>query len=1078
MSAGLIATALASMPATSVADSDPADPQDPATPTTVTADGMPTVQISGVVWAQAIAGDRVYAGGSFSRARPAGAPAGTNEVTRNNLLAYDLDSGNLISSFAPNLNGQVSSVAVSPDQSRLYVGGDFTTVNGQARKRIAAFDTSTGALISNFAPPVNGSVDAIVATNSTVYAGGSFLGVGNQNRSNLAAFSATNGALLNWAPTATGGIVKALALRPDGSMLAVGGSFTALNGSSNPGYGLGLVDAVTGTSEPFAANSVIRNATDDGAITTLYAGEDYLYGGGYTFGSSGGTLEGVFSAGWDGGTVHWINDCHGDTYSVFAEGDAIYQVGHSHYCENIGGFAEGGSVAPYFRGTAMSKAATGKVTWEPDQGRYHSFEGQPAPSLLNWYPSLNTGTATGQVQGPWSLAGNDDYVVMGGEFTRVNGVPQQGLVRFALKETAPNVRGPQLFGTTYPIRVDSQQSGQVRIRWGANYDQDNENLTYRVYRDDQFGAGLVHTRQQRAAFWRLPVMGFTDSGLAPGSTHRYRVAVTDSSGNIANSPWADVTVASSGSVSPYVKAVQDSEPDIYWRLGEQNGTTVADSVGWGTATARGGVSRGAAGAIAGDPNTASRFNGSSTGYASMNQIGDPSDMFTLEGWFKTTSRSGGRLVGWGNRNDRNSTKTDRQIYLDNTGHVLFGVKPNAGRVAIASGGTYRDGMWHQATATLGPNGMRLYVDGALVAQRADVTVGEHLNRGYWRIGGDTLSGWPSSPSSGFLSGDIDDVAIYRSVLSPSEIAAHHALGIGQAAPNVAPEAAFTSSVEDLSVSVDGSASSDSDGSIASYAWDFGDGGTGSGPAASHAYAEAGTYDVELTVTDDHGDSGTITKQVTVTEPPLLFAVDDFQRTVSNGLGSANVGGPWSLTGSAGTYSVSNGTGNIRTNGAGAGKAAFLSGASATDTDLSIDLALDKQPVGGAATLSVNVRRVSQNDKYNATVRYLADGTTALSLIRVVGGAETVIGSLALPGLSPGAGDRLRLRTQVIGTSPTQLRAKLWEAGSAEPTGWQLTTTDNSAALQTASPIGIEMYLGGGLTNAPVMASFDNLSATR
>ena len=56
------------------------------------------------------------------------------------------------------------------------------------------------------------------------------------------------------------------------------------------------------------------------------------------------------------------------------------------------------------------------------------------------------------------------------------------------------------------------------------------------------------------------------------------------------------------------------------------------------------------------------------------------------------------------------------------------------------------------------------------------------------------------------------------------------------------------------LSFDGSGSTDPDGTIASYAWDFGDGGTGSGPAPSHTYATAGLYTVSLTVTDNVGAS--------------------------------------------------------------------------------------------------------------------------------------------------------------------------------------------------------------------------------
>ena len=62
-------------------------------PLTVAADSLPTVQIDGVAWQQGIAGSRVFVGGDFANARPAGAAAKTNLVPRANLLAYDLATG-------------------------------------------------------------------------------------------------------------------------------------------------------------------------------------------------------------------------------------------------------------------------------------------------------------------------------------------------------------------------------------------------------------------------------------------------------------------------------------------------------------------------------------------------------------------------------------------------------------------------------------------------------------------------------------------------------------------------------------------------------------------------------------------------------------------------------------------------------------------------------------------------------------------------------------------------------------------------------------------------------------------------
>src|SRR5713101_2379850 len=78
-----------------------------------------------------------------------------------------------------------------------------------------------------------------------------------------------------------------------------------------------------------------------------------------------------------------------------------------------------------------------------------------------------------------------------------------------------------------------------------------------------------------------------------------------------------------------------------------------------------------------------------------------------------------------------------------------------------------------------------------------------------------------------------------------------------------PVASFTSGCGGLTCSFDGTISSDPDGTIVSYSWNFGDGTTGSGPIVSHTYAAAGTYTVELTVTDNTGATGIQSKSVTL-----------------------------------------------------------------------------------------------------------------------------------------------------------------------------------------------------------------------
>ena len=77
-----------------------------------------------------------------------------------------------------------------------------------------------------------------------------------------------------------------------------------------------------------------------------------------------------------------------------------------------------------------------------------------------------------------------------------------------------------------------------------------------------------------------------------------------------------------------------------------------------------------------------------------------------------------------------------------------------------------------------------------------------------------------------------------------------------------PVAAFTFSCSELSCSFDGTSSSDDNG-ISSYAWTFGDGGTGAGATAGHTYGADGTYTVTLTVTDGAGQTGSTSLPVSV-----------------------------------------------------------------------------------------------------------------------------------------------------------------------------------------------------------------------
>lgn len=839
-------------------------PTEQRSASTVTAQQLPTAQIdSGVVWAVKVNGDTAYAGGKFTAARPAGALPGVNTVPRSNLLAIKLSTGAL-TNFAPVVNGQVKALALSPDGSRLYVGGSFNQVDGKTRWNIAAFDTATGTLLNTFKPAVGGSyVNAITATSSTVYVGGLISAGNGTARTNLMAFDANTGALTSWAPTADLQ-VDAMVMTPAADKVIIGGRFGMVNGATQ--RGLAALDPSTGTViSSWIAPTVIKDGTSTGTyagkagIYSLSADSDSIYATGWVFSNAAtGNMEGSARIDAATGAVTWMSDCHGDQYSAFSDGTNVYVAGHPHDCMSIGGYPD--KAATYLHHTlGFTKEVKGTVAARVATSIYTNWGGQGAPALINWFPDWTTGTATGQGQAAWTIDGGGDYLVVGGEFPYVNSKTQQGLVRFGKANVAGSTsQGPRLSGADWTPTAASSAAGLVSVTIPGNWDRDDQNLTYKFYRDNT----LVSTVTRKTNFWTLPAVAILDSTATPGATYNYKVVVSDADGNSATSATTSVTVASSGTLPDYTKTALADGATLYWPLGQTGGTT--DLLGLNNGTAGSGVSSpSGTGALGITGNGANSFTGSNSNSSiGSSKLENRPGTFTVEGWFKTSTNRGGKIFGYGSSQTGSSSNNDRHVYMSNNGKLNFGIYNNLATQVITTSASYNNGAWHYLVATLDPaSGMALYVDGALAASGVN-TVAQNFD-GYWRVGGDAISGWPNNPSSAWFNGSIDEFAVYPIALSADQIKTHYQVGKGL----VAPTAAFTSSATDLTASFDASTSVAGSAPITGYAWNFGDGTTGTGVTANHTYATGGTFPVTLTVTDSvNGLAGSVTQSVTVTAP--------------------------------------------------------------------------------------------------------------------------------------------------------------------------------------------------------------------
>ena len=340
-------------------------------------------------------------------------------------------------------------------------------------------------------------------------------------------------------------------------------------------------------------NSVLRNAGGEAAFVHLNSDGDSVYGTGFDYG--GGPeddFEGTFRASWSDGTLIWMTDCHGDTYGVYPMGDVIYTSGHAHYCGNIGAFPQTDPWTMH-HSLAMSKAPTGqKIT--PDIWGYRSFTGQQAPTLLHWYPDWVVGSYTTSGQAAWQVTGNSQYVLYAGEFTGVAGKKQQGLVRFAKPPTAPDKIGPRVSSTKWVLSGNSIRSNEIRLRWTANNDPDDSNLTYQVLRRDR-GTTPLWTGQVNSNFWTTPIMSYRDTTVVAGQTYEYRIKVLDPHGNTTSTEYTAFTASTGVVGTAYDDAVIEDNPVDYWPMSEASGSTAFDWSGVSDLTLGSGATRAVAG---------------------------------------------------------------------------------------------------------------------------------------------------------------------------------------------------------------------------------------------------------------------------------------------------------------------------------------------------------------------------------------------------------------------------------------------------------------------------------------------------
>jgi hypothetical protein len=222
----------------------------------------------------------------------------------------------------------------------------------------------------------------------------------------------------------------------------------------------------------------------------------------------------------------------------------------------------------------------------------------------------------------------------------------------------------------------------------------------------------------------------------------------------------------------YKDTVLGSRPVSYWRFGEPSGPSVADVQGAHSGTYVGGPSTGLPGALAGDSDTAVRFNGSgdyvSVPYAaSLNPA-----RFTLEAWAYPTGGQGayrGVVSAW-----KEITPSEWQGFAieASDGDVWTGEVGDGTTYIELPGSPVALGTWAHVVLTYDGSSMRLYVDGTEVAGTTTSRYAGAPSPVDLEIGAEYTNGVPGV----FFTGLLDDVAVYDHALSADEVKLHYDSG--------------------------------------------------------------------------------------------------------------------------------------------------------------------------------------------------------------------------------------------------------------------------------------------------------------
>jgi PKD repeat protein len=1055
-------------------------------------------------------GNTMIAGGNFTQVESWGT---TTPLTRNNIFSFDMTSGQVNPSFAPNLDGMVRTLVMDPNGTEVFVGGEFNNVNGVKYVSLVKLRLADGSIDTTFKPQtMNGRVFTLRYAGGFLYVGGSFTALGPTAEKGLTRLNPTTGAVdptfnVSFTGTHHGGttLVEKMDISPDGTRLAAIGNFIAVNGLDRDQVALIDLTGVTPTvanweTDRFKTqcsasfNSYIHDVeySPDGSYFVIVATGAYVSGSAcdaasrWESGASGSALQPT-----------WINYTGGDTFwSVAVTSTAVYVGGHNRWVDNPFAGDKPGAGAVYVSGLAALDPSTGVA--------------------FDWYPTRTTGV------GVFDLYANDSGLWVGHDTDYIGHEFHYKLAEFPLAggTTVPRPATGTLPSTVYQLGASGSALGspvlyrvnaggpQVQATdGGPNWAADTSATPSPFLSGDTATESWptittvnssVPSSTPKAVFStdRTEVSGNPEMGwsfpVAAGTPVEVRLYFANQDQNTKSAAQRQFDVTIDGHVmtwgqrtTPYdiVKDVGNKTAVMKYFDTSSDGSVdigFLQHISHPIVSAIEIVSICGTGFTATTPNdtvTGRSFDGATAGLATPVAT-------TGRSWSQVRGAfmlSGTLYTGWADGHicaapfDGTSFGTFQPLVMNNAGtnNQFVAEIPTISAMFFSNNHIY-----YTKTGASSLFNRPFSPEDNMVGPQSVTVQASGGNIDFSKVGGMFLSPDPAGSGKTFLYFTTTNDGVLHhidwngtatvpfTVVNLSTGVNWRQQGVavytpaGAVAPNQLPHANVQSNCNGLTCTFTSIGSGDPDGTITSYAWNFGDGTTSSAQTPVHTFPGTGTYPVSLTVTDNSGGTNTATQSLSVVKPnapPVAsMTVSCTQRDCSfDGTASGDPDG------TIASYAWNFGDGNTATGPTAAHSYTADGSYTATLT------VTDNQGAQGTATQPVNVNAIASQVSFIGSDQVNKSGTSwTVHIPNTVAAGDGLLvaastNSASVPVTGPGAGWSLvkSAANGALGTSVWQRVAVSSDAGAAVTL-----TTPSSVNLQLTV-----LAYRGTLTTNPVTA---------